>query len=264
MPPVRIAVQIHPQHADYGAIRHTVEQIDELGVDLLYTWDHFYPLYGDPAGKHFECWTMLAAWAEATHDVALGPLVACNSYRNPNLVADMARTIDHISGGRFVFGIGAGWFRRDYHEYGYGFGTTGERLRALERDLPTILARWDALTPGPLHRIPVMIGGVGPTITLRLVARFADTWHAMFPDRPDETAALFEVLDAHCAEAGRDRSTIECAVGVEPDDLERFLREDAEQYLSIGVTQFTLGLNGPDHNLAPVPDWLAWRDDRNG
>jgi probable F420-dependent oxidoreductase len=261
---VRVAIQLHPQHGDYDQLRRAVYRAELLGADVVYNWDHFFPLYGDPGGRHFECWTMLGAWAEQTRRIELGALVTCNSYRNPELLADMARTVDHVSGGRLVLGIGSGWFRRDYEEYGYEFGTLGSRGRELARALPLIKERWEKLVPRPTRSIPIVIGGVGERVTLRLVAEQADVWHAMFPDRPEELVPKVSALERWCAEVGRDPRSIEWSVGVEPDDLGRFLAEDAEAYVELGFTQFTLGVTGPSWQLtSEVEDWLAWRDQRN-
>lgn len=264
MRPIRIAVQLHPQQGTYASLRRAVTRVEESGADLLYTWDHFFPLYGDRDGAHFECWSLLAAWAEQTKRVELGPLVSCNSYRNPQLLADMARTVDHISGGRLVFGIGSGWFRRDYDEYGYEFGTHGTRGRALAEALPVIERRLRALNPPPKRRLPILIAGSGERITLRLVASHADSWHAGFPDSPAELEPKVAALQRLCDELGRDASEIERGIGVEPDDLDRFLSEDADAYVAIGFTQFTLGVNGPDWVVgAEVERWLSWRDAQN-
>ena len=264
MRPIRVAVQLHPQHGAYEAMRRAVDRVEEVGADLLYTWDHFFPLYGERDGAHFECWSLLAAWAEQTSRVELGPLVSCNSYRNPQLLADMARTVDHISGGRLVLGLGSGWFRRDFDEYGYEFGTHGTRGRALAAALPLIERRLEALNPPPVRRMPILIAGLGERITLRLVAQHADSWHASFPEAPAELEPKVRVLEQWCAEVGRDPSEIERGLGVEPDDLERFVTEDADDYVGLGFTQFTLGVNGPAWEIGSgVEEWLSWRDERN-
>lgn len=254
--PVRVGLQIQPQHADYKTIRQTAARAEELGADILFNWDHFYPLYGEPEGKHFECWTMLGAWAEATTRVEIGALVTCNSYRNPELLADMARTVDHISDGRLILGIGSGWFEKDYQEYGYEFGTAGGRLDKLAEDLPRIESRWAKLNPAPTRKIPVLIGGGGEKKTLKLVARHADIWHTFTTGETLEHK--LGVLRGHCADAGRDMAEIEVSAGAAGDPAESgpALRE-------LGVSLFTIGVGGPDYDLSELEKWLAWRDQVN-
>ena len=254
--PIRIALQIQPQHGEYRTIRNTVARAEELGVDIVYNWDHFFPLSGDPDGLHFECWTMLSAWAEQTERIEIGALVTCNSYRNPELLADMARTVDHISGGRLIFGIGAGWFRRDYAEYGYEFGTPGYRLADLRQALPRIRSRWEELNPPSTRPLPILIGGGGERKTLRMVAEHADVWHS-FGDL-DTFIRKSAVLEKWCAEIGRDSQEIGRSIGLGMGRIDR-----ADDYVAAGVTEFTLGTSGPDYDLAAIPDWLAWRDDRS-
>lgn len=255
--PIRIGLQLQPQHADYDKIRRTASAAEELGVDIVYNWDHFYPLYGEPEGRHFECWTMLGAWAESTSRVEIGALVTCNSYRNPELLADMARTVDHISGGRLILGIGSGWFEKDYDEYGYEFGTAGSRLDDLAEALPRIEARFAKLNPAPTRKIPVLIGGGGEKKTLRMVAEHADIWHGF--GGPDTVARKVRILDQHCADVGRDPSEIERSVGVNsgPDEL-------GPELLELGVTKFTVGVGGPDYDLSRLEEWINWRDKQNG
>jgi len=254
--PVRIGVQIAPQHANYALIRETAARLEDMGVDALFNWDHFFPLSGEPDGLHYESWTMLAALAEQTSRVELGALVNCNSYRNANLQADMARTIDHISNGRFIFGTGSGWFERDYDEYGYEFGTVGERLNALARDLPIIEDRWGKLNPAPTRKIPVLIGGGGEKKTLRIVAKHADIWHS-FSD-PETMQRKLGILAEHGAAVGRDTSEIEIST-----ELRNRTAEEANELFDLGATLFTIGISGPDYDLAPVRDWLQWRDEKN-
>jgi probable F420-dependent oxidoreductase len=260
MTDVRIAVQIHPQHADYAAIRRAVARAEEMGADVVYNWDHFYPLYGDDDGAHFECWTMLGAWAEATERIRIGPLVTCNSYRNPQLLADMARTVDQISGGRLILGIGAGWFERDYTEYGYEFGTKGSRLRALAASLPVIEERLAKLNPPPAGDLPLLIGGGGEKVTLRLVARHADIWHGY--GKPEVLAHKLEVLRGHCADVGRDFAEIEKSTGVTLSEVTE-VAAAADPLYDLGFREITLGVNGPGYDLAFLDEWLAWRDAKN-
>jgi len=256
--PVRIGIQLQPQHATYQQLRDAVARVEDTGADVVYNWDHFYPLYGEPDGAHFEGWTMLGAWAEATSRIEIGCLVTCNSYRNPELLADMARTVDHISDGRLILGIGSGWFQRDYDEYGYEFGTVGSRLDALAESLPRIESRLAKLNPAPTRHIPLLIGGGGEKKTLRLVAKHADIWHGF--GSGDEIAHKCKVLDGWCAEVGRDPAEIERSAGVgesSPKDV-------ADDLLAAGVTMFTVHRGGPDYDLGKLKEWVAFRDAHNG
>lgn len=255
--PVRIAVQIRPQHGDYRDIREAAIRADEMGVDAVFNWDHFYPLYGDPDGKHFECWTMLASFAEVTERVEIGALVTCYSYRNAHLLADMARTVDHISEGRLILGLGAGWFEKDYTEYEYPYGTGGTRLRDFESGLYRITKRLRLLNPPPVRDIPMLIGGMGEKHTLRLAGLYADIWHGF--GGPETLTRKNRILDGWCREAGRDPADVERAIEVEdPTEIDR-----ADGLLAAGATLITLSINGPRYDLSAVPDWLDWRDTRN-
>ncbi|MBH0778635.1 LLM class F420-dependent oxidoreductase [Nocardia bovistercoris] len=253
--PVRIGVQLQPQHApDYGLIRDAVLRAEDAGVDIVFNWDHFYPLTGDPVGAHFESWTMLGAFAEQTERVEIGALVTGGGYRNPDLLADMARTVDHISGGRLILGIGAGWFEKDYDEYGYEFGTPGTRLALLKDNLARIAARLPKLNPAPTRHIPILIGGGGERKTLRLVAEYADIWHT-FADL-DVIAHKNKVLADHSADLGVDDARVERSV--QWPGLDR-----APEFVQAGVTLFTIGVSGPDYDLSTVEKAVAWRDEVN-
>lgn len=254
MATIRVSAQLQPQHADWPTMRRAWCEAEELGADCLFNWDHFYPLSGEPDGLHFESLTALGAMADATERVQIGSLVICNSYRNPNYLADAHRTLDHISGGRAILGIGAGWFQRDYDEYGYEFGTIGQRLTALEQALPRIEARFAKLNPPPVQggRVPILIGGGGVKRTLKLVAKHGDIWHA-FGDA-DVFREKNAILEQHCADVGRDPAEIERSWAANGDDHDT-LRE-------AGVTHFVIGITGsPDgYDLGPLRELIQWRD----
>ncbi|MBO0680079.1 LLM class F420-dependent oxidoreductase [Mycolicibacterium sp. S2-37] len=260
--PIRIGVQLQPQHSpEYRHIRDAVRRCEDIGVDVAFNWDHFFPLYGDPEGAHYECWTMLAAWAEQTSRIEFGALVTCNSYRNPELLADMARTVDHISDGRLILGIGSGWKQKDYDEYGYEFGTAGSRLDDLAGALPRIESRLAKLNPAPTRKIPILIGGQGEKKTLRMVAEHADIWHG-FTDRSTYPGKA-EVLDRHCADVGRDPAAVERSSGV-PEGSEESMLAEADALVGLGVTLLTIGVNGPDYDLTAAEALCRWRDQRAG
>jgi probable F420-dependent oxidoreductase len=234
-------------------MRRAWQEADALGVDTIFTWDHFYPLSGDPDGRHYEGMTSLAVMAQVTERAQVGVLVVCNSYRNPELLADMHRTIDHVSGGRAILGIGAGWFKRDYDEYGYEFGEARDRLRALREALPRIKDRLGKVNPPPVGDLPILIGGSGPKVTLKLVAQHAQMWHS-FGDA-DDYRRKNEILLEHCAAEGRDPAEIERTWAV--DDV-----ADAEALAEAGVTHFItdVGGDGEGYDLSAVRELVRWRD----
>jgi probable F420-dependent oxidoreductase len=252
MPAFRVGVQLHPQATTTDEMRAAWRAADDLGVDSIWVWDHFFPLYGDPRAAHFEAYTLLAAMAVETQQAHIGALVTCNSYRNPNLLADMTRTIDHLSRGRAVLGIGSGWFARDYEEYGYEFGTAGSRLRALERDLPVIMDRLSRLEPLPAGRLPVLVGGSGEKVTLRLTAEYADAWNTFGP--PDHFAHKSRVLDEWCSRIGRNPRQIERTVGIRTTEV-----SDWPAYVDAGAEHLIVMVGHP-FDLAPVRELIAARD----
>jgi probable F420-dependent oxidoreductase len=250
---VKIGVQIHPQNSMMAALRAGWQGVDELGVDSLWTWDHFFPpLYGAADESHFEGWQILAAMAVTTSNVTqIGMLVTGGGYRNPDLLADMARTLDHLSGGRAVLGIGSGWMDRDEVEYGYDVRTPGQRLDALAEALPRIRRRLDLLEPGPMGQLPILIGGNGERRTLRLVAQHADMWNG-YGDA-ETIRAKNDVIDRWCAELGRDPGEIERTVWIEKakPDLMRSL-------VDAGADHLILGLRAP-YDLREVERLVAAR-----
>jgi probable F420-dependent oxidoreductase len=171
----------------------------------------------------------------------------------------MARTTDHISGVRLILGIGSGWFQRDYDEYGYEFGTAGGRLDDLATALPRIKQRFAKLNPAPTRDIPILIGGQGEKKTLRMVAEYATTWHG-FVDR-ESYPRKAEILAKHCEAVGRDPSTIERSAGLQAKG--DALLAEADALIELGVTQFTIGVTGPDYDLSGAEALCRWRDSRS-
>jgi probable F420-dependent oxidoreductase len=234
----KVGVTIHPQQCTIRELRGAWMRVDELGVDSIWFWDHFYPLYGDPDGNHFECWSLLAAAAIETRAPQIGPMVTAVGYRNPDMIAYLAGTIDQLSGGRLVLGIGAGWFERDYKEFGFEFGEARDRLRALKEALPRIRERIGKLKPGPAGPMPILIGGGGEKVTLRLVAEHAQMWNCL--GTPKEYAHKSMILDEWCHKIGRDPKEIERTSNVSITSPKQIA-----EWLDAGLQHFVLRLAHP-------------------
>jgi alkanesulfonate monooxygenase SsuD/methylene tetrahydromethanopterin reductase-like flavin-dependent oxidoreductase (luciferase family) len=226
---VKLGANCWGQYTDWPALREAGIRADRLGFDSLWTWDHLYPIVGSHEGPIFEGWLTLAAWAEATQRATVGLMVGANTFRNPAVVARIVTTLDHISDGRAVLGIGGAWFETEHRGLGIEFGgSPGERLRWLDEavqimggmlhgERPSGSRRYKAREalnlPLPLQEhLPILVGGGGEKKTLRIVAKYADACNVgggvEIVKRKDE------ILRRHCTDVGRDESEIERTTGV--------------------------------------------------
>jgi probable F420-dependent oxidoreductase len=250
--PVKLGVHLRPQHTTVQALRTAWQAADALGVDSISVWDHFHPLQGDPNGAHFECWSLLAAMACDTRQAQIGPIVSAVLYRNPDLLADMARTVNHLSGGRLFLGLGAGNSERDHQDYGLAWGGPGERLAALREALQRIKDRLPKLNPPPVGRLPILIGGAGERVTLRLVAEHADMCN--IGGSPEVVRHKNQVLNDWCARLGRDPGSIERTSNIPTSAVESF-----EPYVEAGAQRLQIQLDHP-FDMAPVERAMAHRE----
>jgi F420-dependent oxidoreductase-like protein len=228
--PLKLGANCWNQYSDWPSFLAAQQRADRLGFDSIWTWDHLYPIVGSDRGPIFECYTAMSAVATMTERATVGLMVGANTFRNPALVAKMVTTLDHISGGRAVLGIGAAWFETEHKAFGMPFGgSPGERLRWLAEALPIMRGMLDGteptasggryttqavmnLPPPVQQHVPILIGGSGPKVTLRLVAEYADACNMA-----GSAAGLAEkdaVLRAHCEAIGRDEREIERTAGM--------------------------------------------------
>ncbi|MGQ0465057.1 MAG: TIGR03560 family F420-dependent LLM class oxidoreductase [Sporichthyaceae bacterium] len=219
---------------------------EELGYDSLWVYDHVHNVPKPAMETVFECWTTMAAISQRTSRIMLGQMVGCAPYRNPALTAKITANIDVISGGRLIWGTGAGWYRSEFDGYGYEFGTPADRIRTMRETVEIVTGMWKESSfsyegkffkldraqcdPKPLQqpRPQVLIGGGGEKLTLRVVARFADA--ANFGGKPHEFAAKCDILREHCRDVGRDYDAIE-----KTWSPEIFIRETEEEIVDGGT-----------------------------
>ena len=222
---IRFGIQTPIEGATFEALARHWQVAEELGYDTAWLDDHFYGVLTPPSDASLECWTLMAALARETSRIRFGTLVVCNNYRHPPLVAKMAASLDHLSGGRLEFGLGAGWYEQEYTAYGYDFPPIATRLAQLNEALAIVKGMWTEerasfegrhyrvrnawCNPKPVQKPypPIMIGGGGEKVLLRIVARHADRWN--FGGSTDEFRAKIRVLDEHCRSLGRDPAAIE-------------------------------------------------------
>ena len=256
---VRLGVLLWSQATDWPSFERAAVRIDELGYESLWTWDHLYAIFGDPLQPIFEGYTTLAAWAKVTSNARIGLLVGANTFRNPGLVAKTVSTIDHISGGRAILGIGGAWMEPEHTAHGIDFGSGfGERLTWMDEAVAAMRALLDGKTvtspaggryrfdelvlqPRPLQEhLPIMIGGSGEKKTLRSVAKYADQWNAM--GSVEKLRRKVEVLREHCEAVGRDPAEITFTAGCKP-----IIRDTEAEARRLWESQMA-------HNRTPMSD----------
>jgi F420-dependent oxidoreductase-like protein len=249
------------QNASIDQYRAVWRVADEAGFDHCWNMDHLATLGGDPGGDIFEAWTLLAAMAEATTRTRIGCMVTSVTYRHPGVLAKMAVTVDHVSGGRLEFGLGAGWAENEHEMFNMRLGPPKERLDRLEEALRIIRSLWtepsttqlggpyrvqDAIAePKPIQRPhpPIWIGGSGRRRTLRVVAEHADAWN-MAGGGPAQLEDLSHVLDGHCEAIGRDPAEIRRTVQTRPPENDDDLLRLVEQYRGAGADDVIVMVTG--------------------
>ena len=231
MTDIKLGILLWSQGATWPEMLDAAKRVDRLGYAHLWTWDHLYAIFGDPYQPIFEGPSLLAAWARETEQTRLGLLVGANTFRNPGLAAKQATTLDHVSDGRAILGIGGAWMEPEHRAHGIDFGSGfGQRLDWLDESVGAIRRVLDGESvtsapggryafddlrhaPAPLQQhLPIMIGGSGEKKTLRTVARYADLWNAM--GTPETLAHKVDVLRGHCDAVGRDIAEIEFTLGI--------------------------------------------------
>ena len=230
MTDIKLGALCWNQYTDWQSLFDAGVRADRLGYDTLWTWDHLYPIVGDHEGPIFEAWLTLAAWAQATERIRLGLMVGANTFREPSLTAKMATTLDHISNGRAILGIGGAWFETEHEAYGLAFGDGfPERLRWLGEALPIMRGMLHGERPtaaGPRYttkavrndpppiqeRLPILIGGGGEQVTLKLVARYGDANNV--GGGLENVKRKEAILLQHCETVGRDPAEIERTTGL--------------------------------------------------
>ena len=277
MSDIDFGIQIEPQYGfTYEMVREVATEAEALGFESIWVSDHFF-MTDDSVGTNcLECWTTLTALARDTEALRFGPMVASQSYRNPALQANIAASLDHISGGRVNFGIGAGWKEAEYGAYGYPFPRPVTRIRQMEETIEIVKRMWtqdkatfkgkyyeveDALCyPRPVQKphIPVWVGGTG-NLTLKVAAKHADAVNFAWSQPPSYFEERFNVLRGHCKKVGRDPDEIRRSAGlmVTMAETREKLDEELEKQEREKATPYRRYLGRQQPNIVGTPEEVA-------